>query len=193
MPPEAAVHSPWRGIFSTPLFKKHLTLVAIDEAHCISEWLVASKNGLIPSLPRFFYLQGWVQEHYIVYVHSDSLFHCRGRDFRTAFAKIGGLRALTQAPFMALTASAPPAIQETISKSLHLKDPTCVLQGLDRPNIYLSASAIKSLNVSLLFSPLCNCLASYSIFPAFCKCKELGRLDTKVNDYLVFLSETWLV
>ena len=131
------------------------------------------KSSLIPSLPSCFFTckEGWVQEHYIAYVHSDSLFHCRGRDFRTAFAKIGGLRALT--------ASAPPAIQETISKSLHLKDPTCVLQGLDRPNIYLSASAIKSLNVSLLFSPLCNCLASYSIFPAFCKRKELGRLDTK--------------
>jgi superfamily II DNA helicase RecQ len=52
---------------------------------------------------------------------------------------------------MALTASAPPAIQETISKSLHLKDPAYVLQGLDRPNIFLSASPIKALNVSFIF------------------------------------------
>lgn len=36
--PEVAVRSPWRNIFNTPLFKKHLALVAVDEAHCIPEW-----------------------------------------------------------------------------------------------------------------------------------------------------------
>ena len=40
MAPETAVSSPWRDIFSTALFQRNLVLVAIDEAHCISEWLV---------------------------------------------------------------------------------------------------------------------------------------------------------
>ena len=39
MSPEKAVQSPWRNIFQTPYYKKHLTLVAVDEAHCIPEWL----------------------------------------------------------------------------------------------------------------------------------------------------------
>ena len=50
----------------------------------------------------------------------------RGHDFRTAFDKLGGLRALTDAPFMALTASAPAGIQSKIIESLHLKDPVIV-------------------------------------------------------------------
>jgi superfamily II DNA helicase RecQ len=40
--PELAVHSPWRNMFQTAHFKKHLALIAVDEAHCIPEWLVYS-------------------------------------------------------------------------------------------------------------------------------------------------------
>ena len=36
--PEVIIHPPWRGIFGYPLFKQHLCLIAVDEAHCISEW-----------------------------------------------------------------------------------------------------------------------------------------------------------
>ena len=72
----------------------------------------------------------------------------RGHDFRTAFDKLGGLRALTDAPFMALTASAPANTQSKIIESLHLKDPIVVSQSLDRANIFLSASPIRSVNVS---------------------------------------------
>jgi hypothetical protein len=39
MSPETAVKPPWRNIFQTPHFKKVLALVAVDEAHCIPEWL----------------------------------------------------------------------------------------------------------------------------------------------------------
>lgn len=62
---------------------------------------------------------------------------CRGNDFQTAFSKLGGLCALTSAPFMALTASAPPHIEAHVSSSLHLNIPVVVTQLLDRPNIYL--------------------------------------------------------
>ena len=76
----------------------------------------------------------------------------RGQDFRTAFEKIGGLRALTAAPFMALTASAPPEIEATIVSSLHLNRPVFVRCDLYRPNIFLSATAIKDINVRFAIS-----------------------------------------
>ena len=77
-------------------------------------------------------------------------YDCRGRDFRTAFDKLGGLRALTDAPFMALTASAPADVQSKIIESLHLKEPVIVSNSLDRSNIFLSACPIKSVKVSCI-------------------------------------------
>ena len=37
--PEVIVRAPWRGIFECPVFKQRLVLIAVDEAHCIPEWL----------------------------------------------------------------------------------------------------------------------------------------------------------
>ena len=73
---------------------------------------------------------------------------CRGSDFRTSFRSIGGLRALTDAPFIALSASAPPSVEKCIVDSLHLKSPVHVSHSLDRPNIFLSYSKSKGLTVS---------------------------------------------
>jgi superfamily II DNA helicase RecQ len=39
-------------------------------------------------------------------------------DFRPSFKLPGGLRALVTAPFMALTASAPPSVRSEIALSL---------------------------------------------------------------------------
>lgn len=47
----------------------------------------------------------------------DNVILLRDSDFRTAFKSIGGLRALTSAPFMALSASTPPAIAKVIEES----------------------------------------------------------------------------
>ena len=38
--PESATSKPWRGLFSSAVFRTNLVLLAIDEAHCISEWYV---------------------------------------------------------------------------------------------------------------------------------------------------------
>ena len=38
MSPEHAVAPPWRGLFCCDYFKRHLAVVAIDEAHCIADW-----------------------------------------------------------------------------------------------------------------------------------------------------------
>ena len=73
----------------------------------------------------------------------------RNKTFRADFDRIGGLRALTSVPFMALTALAPPDIQATIVTSLQLNNPVYVNGKLDRPNIYMSATPITSLNVGV--------------------------------------------
>ena len=39
MSPEVATSLPWRQLFSTDYYKSHLVAVAVDEAHCIQEWL----------------------------------------------------------------------------------------------------------------------------------------------------------
>ena len=78
--------------------------IAEDEAHCIQVWL-----------------EKW---HLCSYVHaicaSISAVLYRGETFHKAFQHIGGLCALTKAPFMALTASAPPEIETEINLSLSL-------------------------------------------------------------------------
>lgn len=40
MSPEIAISNPWRDLFSSKL---QLSLLAIDEAHCVYEWLVSIK------------------------------------------------------------------------------------------------------------------------------------------------------
>lgn len=77
MPPEVATTS-WRNVFEKQHVKKNLVLIAIDETHCICEWLVNS----IPLYMYVMYLK--IQTRYRV------LF-CKGPKFRTAFRKLGGL------------------------------------------------------------------------------------------------------
>ena len=72
----------------------------------------------------------------------------RGSDFRLSFTELGGLRALTSVPLMALTASAPPETQDFIVQSLHLTSPVVVSRTLDRPNIFFSMSRSFGLEVS---------------------------------------------
>ena len=74
----------------------------------------------------------------------------RGESFRKSFKEIGGLRAIIEAPFMALTASASPSVEAKIISSLYLSSPVVISCDLDRPNIFFSVSHIKSLNVSLI-------------------------------------------
>lgn len=128
MSPEYAVTPPWKGIFGSPFFRRHLAVIAVDEAHCISDW----------------------QVHSIFHNHTCILLLIclRGSDFRNSFFRLGVLQALSKAPFIALTASAPPHVQAEILSSIHMHDPLFVSQPLDRPNIYMSAS--KSLGVKVI-------------------------------------------
>ena len=90
----------------TSLFKEYLpamdiSMVAIDEAHCISQW---------------------------------------GYDFRPAYLRIAALREeLPGVPFLALTASATPLVQQDICEKLHLQSPQIFRQSFERKNLSYSA------------------------------------------------------
>jgi ATP-dependent DNA helicase RecQ len=76
-----------------------LCLVAVDEAHCISQW---------------------------------------GHDFRPSYLKIAAIREYTlKIPFLALTASATPQVQQDIVRYLDLKTPKLFFSTFFRPNIQL--------------------------------------------------------
>ena len=74
-------------------------------------------------------------------------FYFRGKDFRPAFTKIGGLRALSKSPLMSLTASAPPRVEQQLLKSLSMSDTTFIKHTLDRPNIFYCVQKKSSLMV----------------------------------------------
>ena len=82
--------------FREVLGNADVRLVAIDEAHCISEW---------------------------------------GHDFRPSYRKISRIRRQVRAPFLALTATATPAVREDIRDNLGLERPHTVVQSFDRPNL----------------------------------------------------------
>ena len=114
-------------------------MVAIDEAHCIHEWL----------------------EHaYFITLNTGYMCHialCRGPDFRMAFHKIGGLRALTKIPFMCLTASASPQIELEIVDSVGLINPVFVKNPINRPNICYYVIKRSSMRVNIcIASPQCS-------------------------------------
>ena len=86
----------------------------------------------------------------------------RGPEFRTSFTRIGGLRALTGVPFMALSASASPSIVKIIEDSLQLKSLFRIDHNLDRPNIFLSCAKSRGLSVSKLI--LCLWVYVFVVF-----------------------------
>ncbi|MDI9257442.1 RecQ family ATP-dependent DNA helicase [Flavobacterium sedimenticola] len=74
-----------------------VNLIAIDEAHCVSQW---------------------------------------GHDFRPAYLKIAQLREFfPKVPFLALTASATPRVQEDIISQLQLKNPQIFTKSFYRTNL----------------------------------------------------------
>ena len=133
MSPETAVAAEWRRVFTNAYVKLKLALIAIDEAHCITEWSASYVCIMYGLLCTCIY---------------GNICACRGKEFRKDFKRIGEIRALVDVPFMALTASAPPQVQADITNTLHLCSPITVSCCLDRPNVYISASPITSLSVS---------------------------------------------
>ncbi|MDJ0976384.1 MAG: RecQ family ATP-dependent DNA helicase [Planctomycetota bacterium] len=68
-----------------------------------------------------------------------------GHDFRPDYRKLGPvLDALERPPVLALTATAPPEVQEDVVVQLTLREPVRLLQGLVRSNLEFHVQRVKS-------------------------------------------------
>ncbi len=85
------------AIFRERIRKMRVCMVAIDEAHCISQW---------------------------------------GYDFRPSYLKIAELRSiLTEAPFLAVTATATPEVVNDIQEKLHFRNGKVFRMSFARDNL----------------------------------------------------------
>lgn len=63
-----------------------------------------------------------------------------GHDFRPDYLRLGAaIEALGHPRILALTATAAPPIQQEITHQLGMHQPTIIVEGFDRPNIWLAA------------------------------------------------------
>ena len=97
--PEMAASPNFQSILDRLHKLKKLSRVAVDEAHCVSEW---------------------------------------GHDFRPDYLKLGELRKrYKDVPWVALTATATPKVQEDVIKSLYMgKNVTVFKASSFRPNLF---------------------------------------------------------
>ncbi len=67
-----------------------------------------------------------------------------GHDFRPEYLRLGGvIEALGRPTTLALTATAAPPTREEIVERLRMREPMLVVQGFDRPNIWLGAETFE--------------------------------------------------
>jgi ATP-dependent DNA helicase RecQ len=81
--------------------------------------------------------KNYVQEMNISFIVVDEA-HCIsqwGYDFRPDYLQIGNLREMTDAPVIALTATATPAVAEDIMTRLRFEERTLLKTGFERPNL----------------------------------------------------------
>ncbi|MBA3391664.1 MAG: ATP-dependent DNA helicase RecQ [Deltaproteobacteria bacterium] len=98
--------SPERGVldsFKRLLARTRIAMIAIDEAHCVSQW---------------------------------------GHDFRPEYLRLAELRDVTDAPVIALTATATPRVMDEIAGSLALRAPVVVRGDFRRPNLAFDVTQI---------------------------------------------------
>jgi ATP-dependent DNA helicase RecQ len=91
--------SPERAVlegFQRLLGRARIAMVAVDEAHCVSQW---------------------------------------GHDFRPEYLRLSELRAVIDAPVIALTATATPRVMAEIERGLALRAPVTVRGDFHRPNL----------------------------------------------------------
>ncbi len=67
-----------------------------------------------------------------------------GHDFRPEYMRLGELRRVSTAPMIALTATATPTVRQEIERALGLVDPVRVTGSFARPNLALSAHALRT-------------------------------------------------
>lgn len=94
--------------FVKRLADQKVSLLAVDEAHCISQW---------------------------------------GQDFRPDYSRLGAIRRTLGDPqCMALTATATVQVQDDIVQQLALRNPFKMWEGVERPNLKLSAVEVEQVD-----------------------------------------------
>ena len=81
--------------------------------------------------------KNYVQEMNISFIVVDEAHFISqwGYDFRPDYLQIGNLREMTDAPVIALTATATPAVAEDIMTRLRFEERTLLKTGFERPNL----------------------------------------------------------
>ena len=92
--------------FMEAIRSMEISLLVVDEAHCISEW---------------------------------------GHSFRPSYMLLpNAIERLGRPAVLALTATATPWIRNDIVERLGLREPTVVVRGVDRPNLFFEVRRVES-------------------------------------------------
>ena len=134
----------WREMLKDEPYRSNLIAFVVDEAHCVKKWLVFSSDTFqcndtqvqvgLHQLSRF------------------SLFICRGDSFRTEFSRLGEIRSILppDTHVMALTATASRSLQDSVMKTLSMRNVATVAVSPDKPNVKYAVSPFTSMNESFL-------------------------------------------
>ena len=96
------------------------------------KFLYISPERLTTRLFRYY-----LREMQISYIVVDEA-HCIsqwGYDFRPEYLQIGEIRSVVDAPVIAVTATATPAVAEDIMARLRFQEPRLIKSGFERPNL----------------------------------------------------------
>ena len=96
------------------MLKAQIRLVAVEEAHCVSEWLV--------NIPLR--LREWLAPN------------IRGDEFQKDYRMLFKLRDHLTCPFMVLTATATTNVMESVCHRIGLRKPVVVLRSIKRANMF---------------------------------------------------------
>ena len=67
-----------------------------------------------------------------------------GHDFRPEYLRLGAIvEAIGRPPILALTATAAPTVRKEILERLGMREPHVIVQGFDRPNIWLGVEMFR--------------------------------------------------
>lgn len=109
--------------------RRHVGLIAIDEAHCVSEWghdfrRRAKNRQTLPS-------------HSLARPFPDPPTLPAPAPWRRDYRTLASLRSsLPGVPILALTATATGKVRSDISEALQLRNPHVCVGSFDRPNLY---------------------------------------------------------